>query len=741
MINEISIHNYKSYHPTNATVIEIDTAKQATFIYGLNGAGKSAIGEAIHGCFINDATFAHCRVQTTGTGPFRHLVYNHAFVSRVIGESMQGIFTIGEVDTARQKEIDEKSAENKLLDADLTALRSRLSAARRQVEAQTTRGIDEVWRAHGTGKATKLADFLQGYGRDKNKFFDDLRKHVVDEETSLDTMSRLEQRWVDVSGTETSKNEPKVDFSDLADIEGDTIWAESVEVSSNSRLAALIAKLGNGDWVDQGRPYIQEDQCPFCQQDLPHDFHQELAQLLEGGRQLKIEKINNFVSGYSTKLELIQDRMRAVLDEPLTKTTDVELAWTKVESSMKSNLALMKAKQGKPGNMVVVEIIDCQPIIQALDALKEKIADFNQRILNRSTEKAQIRTMFYQVLCRDRKDAYSAHDAALAPLNEQLNDESENVARVERQIAANNVRLAELLRAQTGVDASVVAINDRLRDMGVTSFWIKKSEDEGHLYYLARQPDVTCSTLTLSEGEKTLISFLYFMELIKGSHDDAGVVDVEKTIVVIDDPISSLSQNFIYDIATVIQNQLIKPPETVSKVRQVIVLTHNLFFFHELVYQLSGSHLANAHKRCQMLRVHKNEYSGVVPLDPTSYMNDYDALWHVLRDARDRRAAAQVVPNTMRCILEQFFTFTTGGHDFNEALEKMAGVDTSHKFKALQRYLHRGSHKDGINGPPIDWSQYDVDYYLSKLRALLASVGHENHYLRKMGEAIQEAAA
>ena len=45
MFKSISISKYKSYHSTTPTVIEIDTSKQATFIYGSNGAGKSAIGE------------------------------------------------------------------------------------------------------------------------------------------------------------------------------------------------------------------------------------------------------------------------------------------------------------------------------------------------------------------------------------------------------------------------------------------------------------------------------------------------------------------------------------------------------------------------------------------------------------------------------------------------------------------------------------------------------------------------
>lgn len=736
MIRTISIHNYKSFHPTTPTVVEIDTSKQVTFIYGLNGAGKTAIGEVIQGRSVNDQAFAHCQIETTGTGPFRYLVYNHAFVGRVIGETMQGIFTIGEMDTARQKEIDEKEAENVALEAKLTALRLRVESTRKLVEAQTNRGIDDIWKAYGLGKKTKLAELLVGYGKDKQKFFDDLRRSAVDKDTTLDTMERLEQRWEDASGSETSKSAPQLDFAGLAEIETDSIWAEAIEVSATSRLASLIAKLGNGDWVDQGRVYVNDDQCPFCQQGLPHDFHEELAKLLEGGRKLKIDKIKGLVSNYALRLESLQEHMRDVFDDAIVNDTGLELAWSKLEGQMKANLTLMRTKLVKPSDSVVIEGVSHQAMVAALATLKAKVDDFNRRIKDRNGERAKIRTMFYQVLCANRADAYASHDAALAPLEVQLANEEASAKGVANQIGGNTVRLAELRQSQTGVDASVAAINGHLKALGIDAFWVKRKDGDGHLYCLARPNDANSTTQSLSEGEKTLISFLYFIELIKGTHEEHGIVDIGKTIVVIDDPISSLSQNFIYDVATIIQHQLIRPPDGVAKVRQVIVLTHNLFFFHELVHQLAGRNLANAHRKCQMLRVRKNEHTAVVPLDPTAYMNDYDALWQILRDAKQNQTMIQVVPNTMRCILEQFFAFTAGVDDFDEALESLAIQDPSHKFKALHRYLDRGSHKDGINGPPMDWSQYDISYYLAKLRALLKAANHEHHYLRKMGEEV-----
>ena len=169
------------------------------------------------------------------------------------------------------------------------------------------------------------------------------------------------------------------------------------------------------------------------------------------------------------------------------------------------------------------------------------------------------------------------------------------------------------------------------------------------------------------------------------------------------------------------------------------MLTHNLFFFHELVRQHTKN-LEAAHKKCGMMRVVKNQYSEAAELNPALLMNDYDVWWHLLKDAQAGKVPTQVVPNAMRNILEQFFTFTTGSPNFPEAVKRLVDEDTSSKYIALDRFVDRGSHRDGINGPPIDWIQYDVQYLLGKFRAMFAALGQEPHYLMRMGLDTEAAA-
>lgn len=732
MIKTISIYGHKSFHPTTPYPVRPDHTKTATYIYGLNGAGKSAIGEVVDGLSRNDPSFAHCKIETTDNAKYRYLVYNHHFVERLIGQPIKGIFTVGEADTARQQRIQEIEAKTGKLEGQIAADGQRIQEAERNIIKELARAKDDIWRAYEIGKKTSLAPLLTGYGNNKEKFFQDLRTHTLPQDGELDTVERLEKRWADVSGTESERALVSLDTSAIERIERDPIWAEPVEVSNTSRLAPLVAELGNADWVARGQGYLHGDQCPFCQEGLPHDFKAEFAKLLEGERKAKVDKITSLAENYAAQLEVLERRMEGILADPDAKEAGLDLAWSRFRGALHDNLVLMRSKQAQPSKVVEIEPVNTDGVQNALAKLNVLINDFNTRIRDRKGERDRIRIMFYQVLHADRVEAYTHHEALVGPMREAEAAARDGQANKKKEAGELNTELRALRRQQKGVDASIDAINDRLKSLGISSFSIQRQTGEDRVYCLQRPGVPDCSTQSLSEGEKTLIAFLYFMETLKGSHDEDENVDPKKTIAIIDDPISSLSQNYVYDIATMIHRELANPGDRPQRVKQVVVLTHNLFFFHELV-KLHRVKLGNANNKCGLLRVVKNAYSQVETLDPTKLLNDYDVWWHILNDAKAGKVPTQVVPNAMRNILEQFFTFTTGESEFPEAIKRLADVDTSSKYVALDRFMDRGSHRDGINGSPIDWVDYDVDYLLGKFRAMFKAINQEQHYLMKMG--------
>lgn len=733
MIKSIIIQGYKSFHPAIPVTITLETATQKPVLfYGLNGAGKTAIGEVVHGRSIGDNKFQACRVETTQGGPFRFLVYNHHFVHSVIGEAegMPGIFTIGELDTETQRQIEEH--ERLLQDVrgvreaaqlEITDIKGRLDTSLREAK-------EDVWKVYRTHDKGTFDAFLTGYGGNKQKFFDDLRKHETPDDEELEDLDSLTKRLADISGDETSKCIHQLPLGAFLAIEQDAIWQERVEVSGESRLAPMVEKLGNGDWVSKGRNYAHDDQCPFCQQGLPHGFLNELAKLLDGGRQEKIDLIEAHITDYETAIQTLETAVDGALADPLSRETDLKVAWETVRALLKANLAIMRLKQATPSEAVEIVLTDMQSVRYALSALNTRIGTFNQRIQNKASEPGAIRESFWKNMCRDCIGVYRIYDSRATPLTEQLATVQKRECDAGNEEADYVGTLTELRKKQEGVDASVAGINERLKGLGIDSFSVVRKPGEGSLYCLERPADGESSAQTLSEGEKTLISFLYFVELLKGSKEQGQVVDISQTVVVIDDPISSLSHNFVYDIASIICHELIKPPGG-QKVRQVIVLTHNLFFLHELVYQIAGSKLAKAGDKCQLVRVVKGEHSRVIPMDARDFANDYDALWHVMQDAKDGLVRIQVVPNTMRCILENFFAFTGNTKQFEDILRQLSADDGV--FRPLERFLNRGSHRDETNIAHIDWGQFDIAYYLAKLEALFQAAGHPDHYRLKMG--------
>jgi wobble nucleotide-excising tRNase len=740
LITGLSIHRYKSFHPSTVCPIAFDanTPPKPVFLYGINGAGKSAIGEVIQGISSEDPAFTHCKLQTSNQANFRVLVYNQRFVDKVIrtAEGVPGIFTLGTQDAATQKEIEDKEAETTTLEAQLGVLDDKIQHSIDAGKAVQELAITGAWKAHTDHAQLPFRDLLKGYHSDRKKFFDDLATYTVGDDVELDTFERLKQRLEDANSTESSQSKLSLDSSGLATIEADVVWGAAIAVSAASRLSPLIEKWGNSDWVGQGRKFAHDPECPFCQQSLPKGFADDLALLLDGDRQAKLDLVQSLTDKYRARIEQIETAAKTMLEQPFAKQEPaLAQAWELLKAQIKANAATMLMKIEKPAESYALDLSDTEPLKAVIATINERITEFNARVADRVVERERVRTMFWQVLRRDRAPVYDTYKSNKDPLVEVLlkdRGERSEVAKSLQQVAD---RLKELRRLETGVGASVDKINGRLARMGITAYSITKKTPEGSLYCLARPGQTEGDMTSLSEGEKTLISFLYYLECLGGSDTaEGGTVDVGKTIAVIDDPISSLSHNFVFDIASIIHGELIKPADGIPRPRQVIVLTHNLFFLHELLRQtLGSSDLSNAVKRCQLLRVVKSDYTKVVPMKATDLMNDYQALWQVLRDARDSNMPAIMVPNAMRCILEHFFWFTHQEDKFKEALKEVGEKDST--FAALARYLDRGSHKDGINITVMDFNQYDLNYYFTKFEAVFEAAGFKDHYLANMGEA------
>lgn len=131
----------------------------------------------------------------------------------------------------------------------------------------------------------------------------------------------------------------------------------------------------------------------------------------------------------------------------------------------------------------------------------------------------------------------------------------------------------------------------------------------------------------MSEGEETFISFLYFLEWIKGGISEDAVN--EERIIVVDDPISSLDSSVLFVVSSLLKDVLRNISGDKGVIRQAIIFTHNVYFHKELSFTGNGNNLQKD-TRYWILRkkngVPKIQYYGIQSPISTSY----ELLWKEL---------------------------------------------------------------------------------------------------------------
>lgn len=289
----------------------------------------------------------------------------------------------------------------------------------------------------------------------------------------------------------------------------------------------------------------------------------------------------------------------------------------------------------------------------------------------------------------------------------------------------------------SSVQPSLETINLILRQHGFTGFSIQPSPESYNEFQIQRE-DGSYVQDTLSEGEATIISFLYFMQIVEGRLRNEHA---ERATVVIDDPISSLDYDAI-DLVSTLSNNLIKKArrgravaenektaETMRNfsgwVEQVIVLTHNASFHKSVSMNQSkkSTHYWKLYKRNGVSRVKAFETNNPV-------RGDYEELWAKLKDERDEGRSIEM-PNLMRRIIDTYF-LGFGGYDkcMLAAGEYVKHHTDKTAVTTLMKCLDEGSH--GVTDSMV--AAGNSELYMKRFETFWKAMGHDAHYRMMMGE-------
>jgi wobble nucleotide-excising tRNase len=717
VITEINLEGVASFK-SKAT---LTTDKKINLIYGLNGSGKSTFSNYFYDS--ENPKYSNC---SNTNGDETILVYNQQFIENNFysSDSLKGIFGLSEENKHVEEVIRQKTEELKTLEEEEKEQVRIIEKQASNVETAKAAAEQKVWEIKQTftGGDRVLEYCLESLKGNKSKLYEHISALAKPETKQEKTIDNLKAEINAIDGDSAVK------LSALEIITLDIIPKVSVEAlqeivvgNVDSPVAKLIEKLQNSDWVSSGLEYLElvdGDECPFCQSEtITEQLIQQIKDYFDESYEEKISALKSIEFEYDNLVEncptLDSYKSSQYATEHLAKLTEEHSLILKV---IEQNKDLIQRKKANPSTPITlndpsIHVENFNTHVQLVNGL---ITEHNTKIENASSEKARIKKEFWEILRYEYDQTISNYNKIDEATQTIIDSTKLLIIQKIKDIATKKQEIIEQQKNTVNIDEAVQSISKGLEDIGITDFTIMKHEN--NLYRVVRSGADADVFTSLSEGEKMMISFLYFRELFKGKL--TATEAPQKKIAIIDDPVSSLSHIFVYNIGRLIKNDFFMSDD----VEQVFVLTHSLYFFYELT---DINH--QRRKRDQNLfRLSKNSSgSSINKMSYQEIQNDYQSYWSVINDGQQPPA---LIANCMRNIIEYFFGFVQ-----KIELSNVADIAElqQNKFQAFMRYINRESHSVGQN--IIDFKEFDYDIFREAFKLLFYKAGYPEHY-DKMSE-------
>lgn len=720
MITSICLDNVTCFKNT-AT---LNTDKRVNLIYGLNGTGKSTLSNFMYD--TADRSFSMCRIEGINTEEV--LVYNQRFIKDYFYElnSLKGIFTLSKQNREAEEKISAAEGEIRKLEE--------LKKKKSDVIAKITDGlsqrrlsaIERVWEIKRTytGGDRVLEFCLEGLKGQKEKLFNHIegiaKPTQKPEETPEDLKREAEPLVAD--------DVPKYSLIEAVNfigqqVESSSLFQKEIVGNENSSVAELINRLSNSDWVKKGLDYLPADiddvgrPCPFCQENtITKTLVSSIRDYFDETYQSDLDQLSKLLTDYKEAVDSIPQRS-SYESHPyiVERKSEFDRKYDAVLKALRDNIRRIEDKIKTPSRKVSLEnpsgpLDEFNKIVAEVN---QKVREYNRRIDNKQSSLRQIEKAFWNIMRWDYDQTLSSYKKDSDEAAKVIAATRKELADIERQIGSQREIISEQQKNTQNIEEAISHINRTLLELGIDSFYIARHSDI--LYKVVRNERDEDAFQSLSEGEKMIISFLYFRELCKGKESATAVKN--KRIVFIDDPISSLSHIYVFNIGQLIKDDFFNS----DHYDQVFVLTHSLYFFYELVDRNSDRRKENQN----LFRMIKNsEGSQILPMKYDEIQNDYRAYWYIIKD--DKQPPA-LIANCMRNIIEYFFGFIEE-KDLNRVFQKPELKQN--KYQAFRRYVDRESHSIGQN--IFDVKEFNYDDFKEAFRLVFKESGYENHYVQMM---------
>ncbi|MEW8560572.1 MAG: AAA family ATPase [Candidatus Thiodiazotropha sp.] len=733
MIDEISIAGIATF---DVQPEKLDALSQFNYLFGSNGTGKTTISRVI----ADEDSFPACKVTWKGGTKLQSMVYNRDFVERNFNQSaeLKGVFTLGEKQVDTLAKIDAAKKELDALTNEIEGLNQTLQGAdgaggKRAELVELESALNEKCWAQKQKHDERLQGAFEGYRGSAEKFKGKVIQELTSNSATLLTLAELEKKAESVFGKAptTEQSIAIIDTTKLLAHESNPILKKRVIGKEDVDIAGMIKKLGNSDWVREGRPYyeINGRVCPFCQQSTDEKFAQSLNDYFDETFETDSKAIEDLATNYETDAARVQQQIMSIIEAP-SRFLDVEKMKTEKElfdSKITINKQCLVGKKKEASRIVELESVSnvIDTISSLIESANDLIKKHNDMVANISKERSMLTAQVWKYVLEELKADLASYQTARNGLNKAIESLTKQITTAADNKRKKEIEIRELERQTTSVQPTIDGINAILSSFGFQGFSIAKVAD-GTSYKLVRA-DGSDAQDTLSEGEKTFVTFLYFYHLLKGSDSESGIT--KDRVVVFDDPVSSLDSDILFIVGSLIKGLFDEVRVGSGHIKQVFVLTHNVYFHKEVTFNPKRHEEAMNEETFWIVR--KPAHVTKIEKCPSNPIKtSYELLWSEVRNPDRSNLAIQ---NTLRRILENYFKIL-GGVDPDEITGMFEGKEKL-ICKSLFSWVNDGSHyaHDDLY---VSIDNSTVENYLNVFRAIFDKAGHFAHYEMMMGDAL-----
>lgn len=726
MINSINITDVATFDKNGIKIYDL---KKINFIYGDNGTGKTTLSNFLHN--PEDKKYDNCSISWNENQKVNSLVYNKDFKERNFGKGkLNGIFTLGKATTEEVNAIEENENILKKIKDEGIKKRQTLKELEEDQNELTSNFKESIWKNVYKRHENYFKEAFTGY-RTKEKF----KAKILDE------FSNNKEKLLEI---DTLKEKAKIIFGEIPimisevnnftfhkilEIEKHPIWHKIVVGKGDVDIASLIQKLNITDWVNQGQQYVNEedDVCPFCQQNtISSNFKKQINSFFDETYLKDIQLIKALKNEYLTLIQNLFNELNFIettqknFSKSKLNTDKFSMCFKTLISQQTINNERLVLKEKEPSR--TIELISLKEQLLLLSELientNEEIKKHNKIVNNYNVEREKLIKSIWRFII----DSYSTDITSFQCNNKRLTIEIEALNNhIDSKIVAYK-KLDHEIKKQckniTSTQPTINEINRLLMLYGFTNFKIVPAKETG--YYQIQRDDGSIAETTLSEGEITFLTFLYFLQLTKGGISEETIN--EERIIVIDDPVSNLDSNMLLVVSSLIKEIIKQIKNDSGNINQLILLTHNIYFHKEVT-------LFNGSKVCSKTKywvLRKNE--STTSLQSFGLENpiqiSYELLWRELKSNEIKSSIT--IQNIMRKIIENYFKFL-GKYEDDDLIQKFKTKEEQEICRSLTCWVNDDDHSINDN-LYIELQNKAIVNYQKVFKDLFKLTNHEKHY-------------